>query len=423
MKILEIDWQPVKKRVEGLKLWEKNPRKISPEQYTSLKADIVRDGFHDVLLVDTDNTVLSGNQRKIVLEELGIEEVFCLVPERKLTEDERDRVGLSANLHRGKFDYKTLGEGFDAELMAAVGFSPTDIDRAFDLKTSEDQEAIDKALADKEAETKAKHGDMFQLGDHVLLCGDSTKEEDVARLMGGVRANLVFTDPPYMVDYHSQKGLSYDSKKFGGKGEKIFNDNLDDVAALQFFTDVLNNLYKFTEDNAPLYWWYANKNALINYMAWAETGWNLSQVVIWLKNSMVFSKGQDYHRCMEPCMFGWKKGKTHFRNTEVANLKDVWMQMDYDTFQDQLDVWFQKRDTTNEYVHPTQKPVALPERALRKSSKVGSIVLDLFGGSGSTLMACEQMRRKARVMELDPKYVDVIINRWEKATGNLAVKL
>ena len=423
MKILNIDWQPVQKHVSGLKLWDKNPRKISPEDYAELMADIKRDGFHDVLLIDTDNTVLSGNQRKTVLEELGIEQVWCLVPERALTEDECDRVGLSSNLHSGKFDFRSLGENFDADLMATIGFSPTDIDRAFDLKTSDDNFDEKNGVMDAEKEPVAKQGDLYKCGEHYVMCGDSTSKEDVAKLMGGVKADLIFTDPPYMVDYHSQRGVGYESKKFGGKGEKIFNDNLNDEKALQFFIDVLNNLYEFSEDNAPLYWWYANKNALINYLAWEETGWNLSQVVIWLKNSMVFSRGQDFHRCFEPCMFGWKKKKSHFRNTEVANLKDTWMQMDYDTFQDQLDVWFQKRDSTADYVHPTQKPTQLCDRALRKSSEVGSVVLDLFGGSGSTLIACHQMNRKARIMELDPKFVDTILKRWSDLTGDIPIKL
>ena len=138
---------------------------------------------------------------------------------------------------------------------------------------------------------------------------------------------------------------------------------------------------------------------------------------------MIFSQGQDYHRCYEPCMFGWKKGKKHFKNKEIANYKDVFGTMEFDEFQHYLDVWFQKRDNTADYVHPTQKPIKLAERALFKSSKPDGIVIDLFGGSGSTLIACEQMHRAARIMELDPKYVDVIILRWEKFTNQKAVKI
>lgn len=192
---------------------------------------------------------------------------------------------------------------------------------------------------------------------------------------------------------------------------------------MAFYIAVLKNLHEFSEDNAPIYWWYAGKNSVINMLAWIEAGFYMSQIVIWLKNSMVYSRGQDFHRCYEPCMFGWKQKKSHFINKQVANLKDVWLQMETAEFADMLDIWFSKRDSTAEYVHPTQKPVKLAERALRKSSRQDDIVLDLFGGSGSTLIACEQMHRRARLMELDPKYVDVIIKRWERLTGKKAVKV
>lgn len=137
---------------------------------------------------------------------------------------------------------------------------------------------------------------------------------------------------------------------------------------------------------------------------------------------MIFSHGQDYHRIYEPCMFGWKEGKKHYSNFKINNMTEVFS-LDQDDFSSLLDVWYQQRDNTSEYVHPTQKPIRLSERALKKNSKVGDIVLDLFGGSGSTLMGCEQIGRQARLMEMDPKYVDAIIMRWEKYTGEKAQKI
>ncbi|MCL5435931.1 MAG: site-specific DNA-methyltransferase [Patescibacteria group bacterium] len=226
-----------------------------------------------------------------------------------------------------------------------------------------------------------------------------------------------------MVDYKSPGGKSYNSKKYGGTGRKIFNDNLSEEKALQFYKSVLKNLYDFSEKDVSLYWWFANRNNKINRQAWEESGWMMSQIVIWLKNSMIFSQGQDYHRCYEPCMFGWKKGQHHFTNKQYANFKDVMELEDVEQFSDMLDVWFQRRDTTNQYLHPTQKPVRLAERALRKNSSASGVVVDLFGGSGSTLIGCEQMGRKCYVMELDPKYCDVIIQRYEKFTGKKAEKI
>jgi DNA modification methylase len=150
----------------------------------------------------------------------------------------------------------------------------------------------------------------------------------------------------------------------------------------------------------------------------------MSQIIIWLKENMIFSRGQDYHRMYEPCMVGWKDGHKHYRSSTIRNLKDVF-NLDYPSFVEQFeelfDVWYQHRDNTAQYIHPTQKPVRLAERALRKNSEKGDIVLDAFGGSGSTLMACEQMGRSCYTIELDPKYCDAIVKRWEQFTGKKAV--
>ena len=361
------------------------------------------------------NIVIGGHFRLHVAKLLGYSEVPVVYVNIPDVNKERE-LNLRLNRNVGEFDYKILSE-FDEDLLKAVGFTSVEIDRAFDLKAEEVE------TPPTPVEPTSKKGDIFQLGNHRLMCGDSTDPVNVALLMGGVKANMIFTDPPYMVDYHSPTGVTYSSEKFGGMGGKIFNDNLDEEKALLFYIAILKNLYEFSHDNATIYWWYAGKNVLINRLAFIETNWFFSQGIIWLKNNMVYSLGQDFHRCYEPCMFGWKKKQAHFKNKEIANLKDTWHNMEIEEFKDALDVWFQNRDNTAEYVHPTQKPVGLAERGLRKSSKQDDIVLDLFGGSGSTLIACEQMHRKAYLMELDPKFVDVIIARWEKLTGRKAVKV
>ena len=403
--------------------FELNPRKISAEQMDQLKTSLQKFNLAEIPVIDLDNRVCAGHQRLKAMQLLGRgeETIDVRVPNRKLTEEEFREYNLRSNRNTGEWDFKLLA-GFDEDLLKAVGFNAVEIDRTFDLQTKEDDFDAD-AEAARITDPKSKLGDVYQLGDNRLMCGDSTKAEDVGKLMAGELANLVFTDPPYMVDYKSPGGLTYNSTKFGGTGGKIFNDNLSDEEALQFYIDVLKNLYNFSADFAPIYWWFANKNNLINRWAFEESGWFMSQIIMWLKNSMILSHGQDYHRCYEPCMFGWKKGKKHFTSRQITNYKDVFGTMEFDEFQHYLDVWFQKRDNTADYVHPTQKPIKLAERALHKSSKPGDVVVDLFGGSGSTLMACQQMHRRARVMELDPKYTDVIILRWEKFTGQSAVKV
>jgi site-specific DNA-methyltransferase (adenine-specific) len=205
----------------------------------------------------------------------------------------------------------------------------------------------------------------------------------------------------------------------GGSGGKIFSDNLSEKECLAFYGDTLKNLNKHTSDDTTIYWWFASRNFRINEESFRIGRWHISQQIIWLKDAMVLSRGQDYHRVYEPCLVGWKKKQNHYKDKNINNYQDV-MMIDKETFAEQLDVWYEKKDNTAKYVHPTQKPVRLAERALKRNSKSGDIVIDGFGESGSTLMDCEQLGRKCYMMELDPKYCDVIVKRWELFTGRKA---
>jgi len=264
------------------------------------------------------------------------------------------------------------------------------------------------------------------------MCGDATKESSYQKLLGYGLADLIFCDPPYNVDYKSPGDLTYKSKKYRGTEGKMFNDNLSDKKYLEFISDALKNLHKFSSSNASIYWWFASRNIRPNLDAFEAAGFYMSQWILWVKNSMILSR-QDYHRCFEPCLFGWKKGATHFTNKNLANLKDIFKDFkDNDqalkewlsqVFVEEFDVWFQHRDVTTKYLHPTQKPVALAERAIKKNCKKGDIVLDMFLGSGSTLIAAEKLQRKCYGADLDPAYVDVIVKRWEQFTGKKAVKI
>lgn len=287
----------------------------------------------------------------------------------------------------------------------------------FELKNFTDEVKEDDFNAEEEYEKikkpETKRGDIYQFGSHRLMNADCTITEEIEKLMNGELADLIFTDPPYNVDYKSPGGLTYDSKKYGGTGGKIFNDNKTDKEALEFYRRALANIYKYSKDGAAIYWWYANANQHINREAFIKEKWHPSQVIIWVKNGFILSKGQDYHRVYEPCMFGWKKGKKHFCNKYITNYQDVFS-LDYNDFQEMFDIWYVKRDATQTYVHPTQKPLRLPQRALNKNSKEGDLVIDFFGGSGSTMLSCEQMNRRANISELDPKYCDVIVRRYIK---------
>jgi site-specific DNA-methyltransferase (adenine-specific) len=247
-------------------------------------------------------------------------------------------------------------------------------------------------------------------------------EQDFTKLMNGKKAHLVFTDPPYNVNYKSCAGLSYDSAKYGGSNRKIFNDNLSDADCIKFYSDTLKNLYKHSLDDTTIYWWYALRNYELNSAAFGASDWRISQTIIWIKNAPVLAMGQDYHRVYEPCLVGWKNKKSHYKDKKVTKYQDLIL-LDKENFAEQLDAWYEKRDNINQYLHPTQKPVRLSERALKRNSKAGDIVIDAFGGSGSTLIGCEQLGRKCFLMELDPKFCDVIVKRYEKYTGQKAKKI
>jgi DNA modification methylase len=323
----------------------------------------------------------------------------------------------------GEWDFCILGKEFGFDFLKGVGFNDFELDKVFERVCKEDRDKVPfdaEEEYEKIEEAKTKRGDIYILGEHRLMCGNSTSREDFERLMEGKKGRLVFTDPPYNVNYKSPAGPTYSSKKFGGSGGKIFNDNLSDKDCLAFYTNTLRNLHKHTSEDATIYWWFASKNQGVNEWALKAANWHISQQIIWLKNSIVLSRGQDYHRVYEPCLVGWKKKQNHYKDKNITKYQDV-MMLDKETFAEQLDVWYEKRDNTGNYVHPTQKPVRLAERGLKRNSKSGDIAIDAFGGSGSTLIACEQLGRRCYCMELDPKYCDVIAKRWEMFTGRKAV--
>jgi len=401
-----------------IKPYHKNAKKHPTKQIKQIMVSIKTFGFNQPIVVDGSNVIIVGHGRYEASKYLELSEVPCIIVD--LDEMNAKAYRLADNkLNESDWDQELMIEelrGLDLERLKIAGF---DSDILIEIK--EDEFDADKEY-EKIKEPIAKEGDIYELGEHRLMCGDSTKRADVERLMDGKLARLVFTDPPYNVNYKSPGGLDYSSTKFGGTGGKIFNDDKTDEDCLDFYTDILDNLYKFSTDDVTLYWWFANKNNHINRQAFMNANWHMSQIIIWLKNSMVFSRGQDYHRQYEPCMFGWKNKKAHYKNKKINNLKDVF-NLDFDDYNEMLDVWYEKRDVTQKYVHPTQKPLRLAERALKKHSEKDDVVVDLFGGSGSTLMACEQMGRMCRSMELDPKYVDVIIKRYESYTGKQAKKI
>ena len=273
-------------------------------------------------------------------------------------------------------------------------------------------------------EPKAKKGDIYQLGNHRLMCGDSTSIDDVEKLMNGVKADMLLTDPPYNVNYEGSAG-------------KIMNDKMDNDSFRQFLRDAFTTADVVMNDGAVFYIWHADSEGYNFRGACFDVGWKVRQCLIWVKNSLVLGR-QDYQWKHEPCLYGWKDG-THYWNGgrkerttitsfDIFELRDknkeelLMFIEEYccDNEDCETTIIYEKRPNKNAE-HPTMKPVKLLARAINNSSKNNDNVLDVFGGSGSTLIACEQLGRNCYMMELDPKFVDVIIERWEKFTGQNAV--
>lgn len=402
-------------KISQLQANPENPRTITPDALAGLKKSLAKFGdLSGVVFNRRTGRLVGGHQRVKIFEdenpkiEMMSEDIGYFVYEgHRFTYREVDwseakeaQANLSANNPdiQGTWELNllplTLGlakqeEGFEELQLGSI--ESLTLDREPEKGLQED----DSDLTPPE-EAITQQGDLYEINNHRLLCGDSSDPEQVAKLMNDQLADLIFTDPPYMVDYESKNGNSDHGGKYDtGKG-KIFNDNLEEDQARSFYDKVAKNCHDFSADSATLYWWFAMGKYLWNAPAILSAGYDIKHTIIWYKEHFVMAMGGLYHRQYEPCFVAFKQGQKNFVNKQINNLSDVWEE---------------KRDRTNEYLHPTQKPVALAGRAINKSSRPGDLVLDLFGGSGSTMMACEQLGRKSYNMELDPKFCDVIVRR------------
>lgn len=405
--------------INKLKPSQYNPRVMTERQAKDLTESIKRFGLVDPIVVNQhegrENVVVGGHQRLKVASNLGFKTVPVVFVD--LDEKRERELNLRLNKNLGEWNWDLLAN-FEIEELKDVGFSDEELDKFIGL---EEDDFDAQAEYDKIVEPDTKLGDVYKLGNHRLLCGDSTEEGSYRKLMEGDLASMVFTDPPYNVgyDYWGFRG----TRKHGVKSKKTFNDKKSPEEYSDFIYQVFNNCFRFTLNSASFYCWHASRMEYPVRLGLEKAGWKISQTVIWLKNQLTPSPGQDYNRIYEPCYFGWKEKERHFINKKFTGKWDEMILLDRNSFLEWLDVLFEHKDKIRDYQHPTQKPIRLAERALKKHSNQGDIVLELFSGSGSTMMACEQLKRKCYAIELDPKFVDVGIKRWELFTGNKAIKL
>lgn len=416
------------------------------DEYQKLKNSIEHFGYVDPIIWNKrTNTLVGGHQRLKVVKSLGWETIDVSVVD--LSPEDEKALNIALNKIEGDWDNSMLAELLE-DLQSNnydLSFTGFDFDEINDLLGPDDNEVeegdfdVDEAIDDIKNKDEALG--LWQLGDHRLLCGDSTKLDDILRLVGDNEVDMIFTDPPYNVNYE------------GGTGLTIQNDNMEDAAFYQFLKDTFDGMFAVAKPGAAIYVCHADSEGRNFRNAFHDSGFLMKQCLIWVKNTLVLGR-QDYQWKHEPILYGWKPGASHNwyndrkQTTVIQDSANVVIDdqgtagtvitfhNDMDTVSikvkdyeiiDQNDdnvstIWRIDKPKRNGE-HPTMKPIELCAKAIKNSSKKGDIVFDPFGGSGSTLIACEQTGRKAVTMEFDPVYAAVIIRRWEDYTGKKAMKI
>lgn len=424
MQTQKLTWRTENRRICDLVPNIKNPRVMSPKQVTDLKKSLQKFDLVELPVVDTDNKVIAGHQRLMVLKLLGreTETIPVRVPNRKLTQKEYDQYLLGSNRIHGDWDWQALADNFDIDTLLASGFDDTDMAHIFDdLEVEDDEFDVEKELA-KIKKPITKPGEMYQIGNHRIICGDSTDPDVLKRLMGGAKANSILQDPPYNISLDYNKGIG-GKRSYGG----TVDDALTDDGYKKFLKTALQNALSVTDKNAHVFTYCDQKYIWLMQTLYAELGITNRRVCLWVKNNSTPTPQIAFSKQYEPCVYG-TLGKPYL-SEKVLNLSEI-MNKEIGTgnrsiedIYDMIDIWMVKRLNGTDYQHPTEKPPMLHEKALRRCTKIGDIILDCFGGSGSLLIACEQLKRSAYLVEREPIFVDLVIRRYEKLAGKKAKKV
>lgn len=384
-----MKWKIKKIKVTELKENPNNARKLTEKGLKDLEKSILKFGVAEPLVVNTDYVICGGHGRKKILERLKIKEVDCYLPEKKLSKKEFDELGIRLNKNiAGEFDFDILANQFEINDLIEWGFDESELGLGFESNENEDDVPEVPKVA------ISKPGDLFEIdGRHRVMCGDSTKAEDVEGLMDGKKCDLIFTDPPYSVNYEKKNKEVLKSKEY----TKILNDEMTtNEISEKIWRPAFKNLYKIARDDCSIYMSMPQGGDQMMMMMMMSENWQVKHELIWVKSSPVFSMGRlDYDYQHEPIIYGWKLKHNFYGN---GNFKKS--------------IWEITRDGNKS--HPTMKPVELIVNAILNSSQRDMIITDSFLGSGSTLIACEQTKRICYGMELDPHYIDVILKRYKK---------
>ena len=402
---LKIEYIDVRKLLPN----EYNPKTMTKEEHDMITESIEDFGMVEPIVVNKakgrENIIIGGHQRWSIHRELGIEKIPVVYVDIPNLDDEQE-LCLGLTKKQGSIDWDKLAN-FSEDILKRSGFNESDIDQMLSTAYGQEDKAPDDVAPELPEIPKTKKGDLYILGNHRLLCGDSLSTKDCARLMNGAQADIVFTDPPYNVNY---KGTKFD---------EIMNDNQSEEDFIKFTLEFMNRIKENLKPGGVYYICSGYRSYPLFLYAIKTVDMMFANPIIWVKNNT--SMGWNDYKCKHemilagkkrkreakatPILYGWNKGKHYFKDVSF-----------------EADVWEMKRKTGSGMIHPTQKPLGIINRALGNSSKPNDNVLDLFAGSGSTMIAAEMMRRNCYAMELDPKFCDVIKIRWENFTGGKAVK-
>ena len=436
----KITWKIEKRKIADLKPAGYNPRRLTEKQREELTKSIQEFGQVEPVVINLDGTVIGGHQRIKIYADLEIENCDAMKPSRQLKKKEEKELNLRLNRNTGDWDWEKLKAEFDIEELMNVGFDEEELSYLWDDVTTLDDDNFDfdKTIAEIQ-KTSIKPGDLFRLGNHKLLCGDATKLEDAKKLMDlgkvPVLADIVYCDPPYNIGLDYARGVSLGRNKYSANQRKNTKGKFPDLKFKsfgvndrkkiedykKFLTETIKNAIIFSKPSAHFFYWCDENYIYLLQEIYKEVGISHRRVCLWIKNNFTLTPQFAFNKVYEACVYG-TRGKpylnSHYKNiNEILNREVESGTQVIDEILEMINLWIAKRDAGQEYIHPTQKPIILHEKPLKRCSKPGDIIIDFFGGSGSTLIACEQLKRKCFMMEKDPIFCEGIIKRFEAFTN------
>ena len=424
MKNNKIVWQTEVRKVQDLLPYAKNPRVISEEQMEGLKRSLNKFNLAELPAINRDGTIVAGHARikALILLGRGEEKIEVRVPSRQLTESEFKDYLLTSNRSGGSWNWEMLSSDFDLETLKIAGFDDVDLSQIFDENVEKDDgDWSDEKELRKIKKVNVKKGDLYSLGRHRLICGSSLEKETVENLMDGVKADLVDDDIPFNIGLSYSKGVSNKADRFGG----TIDDDKSDEEYKVFVRTIIQNALAVTKNNAHIAFWCDERYVWLLQTLYKELGIDSKRLLIWCKNNSSPTPTCAFNKATEFAVYGTIGAP--YLCKRLQNLNEI--QNDgmtsgnnlHKEIIDQSNIMLVKRLPSNQYSHPTEKSPELHYKVIKRCTRVGDVVLDLTAGSGSILMACEQLKRTAYLCELEPIFCQLIINHYEKLSGKKAI--